>query len=126
MVIDTAMFTTEQVRRFQELLVGARRMRGLTQIEAARQIGVSQTLISMLERGPHKGMRVDELFRILAFYGIEPNLVAEALGYVEPGQMTTQADDPRVALLIAQLQALPDETADTLLTALEWMLRGSR
>lgn len=123
-MIETTMFTPEQMRRFQELLINARQMRRLNQTQVADAVGVSQTLISQLERRPSRGMRVDELFRLLAFYNIEPNTVAEILGYTV--EKVRIEEDPKALFLLAQLQVVPDEVRENIIRALEWMLRGSR
>jgi DNA-binding XRE family transcriptional regulator len=117
-------FTPQQIRAFQKLLIEARRRRDLTQVDAAKQIGVSQTLISSLERGPHNGMRVGELFRVLSFYQIEPNEIARVLGYYG-GKEESDESDPRVRSLVQSLECLPDDVADVILTALELMARGA-
>lgn len=117
-------FTPHQIRAFQKLLVDARRRQGLTQTQAAQNIGVSQTLISSLERGPHNGMRAGELFRVLSYYGIEPNTVAEILGYIDRGPATEEQGE-RVQQLTALLAGVPDDIAAFALNALELMLRGA-
>lgn len=117
-------FSPQQIRAFQRLLIEARRRRKLTQVDAAKAIGVSQTLISSLERGPHNGMRVGELFRVLSFYQIEPNEVARALGYYG-GDSGGDESDPRVRSLVHALECLPDDVADAILTALDLMVRGA-
>lgn len=117
-------FTTQQIRAFQKLLVDARRKRGLTQTQAAQEIGVSQTLISSLERGPHNGMRVGELFRVLAFYGIEPNTVARILGYIDEGTKTEEQNE-QLQRMIHLLAGVPDPVADFAFQALELMIRGA-
>lgn len=117
-------FTPQQIRAFQKLLIEARRRRDLTQVDAAKAIGVSQTLISSLERGPHNGMRVGELLKVLSFYRIEPNEIARALGYYG-GEETSDESDPRIRSLVESLECLPDDVADVILNALELMARGA-
>jgi transcriptional regulator with XRE-family HTH domain len=122
-MIDATTYTTEQIRNFQQLMLEARRSRGMTQVEAASKIGVSQTMISNLERGPQPGMRVGELFRVLAYYHIEPNLVAEVLGYWNDS--TAERDDPRFIAVVEGLASLPDTLYDQIIRALELMLHGA-
>lgn len=122
-MIDSPTFTPQQVRAFQQLLLEARRNRGLTQMQAANRIGVSQSLISNLERGPQPGMRVGDLFKVLAYYHIEPNAVAEALGYWQEDAIVR--DDPRFVAVLEGLAALPDTLYDHLMTSIELMLRGA-
>jgi transcriptional regulator with XRE-family HTH domain len=94
-------------------------------MEAAREIGVSQTLVSTLERGPHKGMRVDELFRLLAFYGITPNQVAILLGYATDDEQASAISDPHLRSLVQSLEHLPDDVTDAIVRALDLMVRGA-
>lgn len=119
-------FTTEQIHKFQNLLIHARRTRGMTQGDAAEAIGVSQTLISTLEKGPSWGMRTGDLFKVLIYYGIEPNAIAEALGFaVEHGLPRVNRENPRVAKLLTMFSELPDDTVQTILTNLEWTLQAA-
>ena len=120
---DREYYTPQQIRGFQELLLAARRSRHLTQTEVARRVGVSQTLISSLERGPSMGMRVGDLFRVLAFYGIEANEVQAVLGYLD--YTPHRENDPRVTRLFDILNAVPDEMLDRILDALDLMGRGA-
>lgn len=124
-MIDDSPYTQQQVNAFQKLLLDARRIRGLNQTQVANQIGVSQTLISNLERGPTSGMRVAELFKVLSYYRIEPNLIAETLGYWDEGSIANPNNDPRFTSVIAGLANLPDDLCDQVLTAIELMLRGA-
>lgn len=121
---DTLHFTTAQVRAFQQLMRQARRLRGKNQTQVANEVGVSQTLISKLERGPAPGIRMDELFRVLAYYQIDPRQVSEILGYSSESAQAG-GEDMRFQSVVNALYALPDSVAETILTALEWMLRGS-
>lgn len=121
---DFPAFTREQARAFQRLLIDARRIRGMNQTQAALAIGVSQTLISKLERGPSSGMRMDELFRILAYYHIDANQVMQVLGYLD-ALPPPNGDSLRLQSAVNALYALPDDIIETILLALEWMIRGS-
>lgn len=123
-MIDTATYTKEQVRNFQRLMLEARRNRGLNQTQVANQIGVSQTLISNLERGPSNGMRVGELFRVLSFYHIEPNMVAEILGYWDGGELSIR-EDPQFVAVMEGLASLPDELYEQIIAVLQTYLRGA-
>lgn len=116
-------YSPEQIRAFQDLLIGARRARNLTQGEVAKRVGVSQALISSLERAPTMGMRVGELFRVLAYYGIEPNTISDALGYAEFAERRT--DDSRVSHLVNALDSVPNDVFDSILRALDLMVKGA-
>lgn len=66
----------------------------------------------------------DELFRVIGFYHIEPNQVAEVLGYGEG--LEEVAEDMRLqSLLNALVDISGNPEAETIYTALEWLLRGS-
>ncbi len=115
--------TSEQAQRFQDLLRSRRTARFGTQTEAAKGAGVSQTLISTLERGPHTGMRMIDLFKVLQAYDIEPNEVAAILGYYSP----TKGDDaqpPRIRHLVGDLSRLPPDRLGRALDMMDVMLRG--
>lgn len=124
-MIDTTTFTPQQAKAFQQLLLEARRNRGLTQVQVANQIGVSQTLISNLERGPSNGMRVGELFKVLSYYHIEPNLVAEVLGFWSGDGDLSLREDPTFIAVVEGLAGLPDDLYDSIMQAITLMLRGA-
>lgn len=115
-------YSPQQIRAFQELLQQARRTRMMTQVQVAQKIGVSQTLISSLERGPSMGMRVGDLFKVLAYYGIDPAEISDVLGYT--ANAPRKDADPRVDRLLDLLDAVPDTVFDAILRALELMVRG--
>lgn len=117
-------YTPEQVKRFRERLISARQSRSLTQVEAAEEIGVSQALVSSLEHGPSAGMRVGELFKVLSFYGIQPNEVADILGYA-PNHIPRRADDPRVRRILQLLDVAPITKLDNIIEALALMVKGA-
>ena len=117
-------YTPAQIKKFQQLLLGARKARSMTQSQAAEAIGVSQALISSLERGPSSGTRVAELFRVLGYYGISADEVSSVLGYLKL-EGEHRAQDPRVRKLLLAVDAIPTKDFDTILDALDFMLRGA-
>lgn len=112
--------SSEQAQRFQDLLISRRKQRFGTQMEAAKGAGVSQTLISTLERGPHTGMRVLDLFKVLQAYGVEPNEVASILGYYVP----SAAGSPRITRLVKDLEHLAPDKQTKALDLIDIVLRG--
>jgi len=59
-----------------------RKLRGLTQAELARQIGIQQSDLSRMEKGTYR-VSLDNLFKILAVFGME---IAEFFGEQQPAQ----------------------------------------
>jgi hypothetical protein len=115
--------TNEQAQAFQELPTTRRKQRYGTQMEAAKGAGVSQTLISTLERGAHTGMRVIDLRKVLRAYGIEPNEVASILGYFDQSNPRDPGDN-RVKHLALDLQHMPADKRDRALGMIEALLKG--
>lgn len=114
----------EQARAFQELFVEARRRLNMTQIQAAELAGVSQTLISTIERGPHVGMRVLDLFKVIRAYGIEPNVVAATLGMLPEAVTHSTSVASRLERLWSVIERLDDGKLEKVMDFLEIFLTG--
>ncbi|HTH76357.1 MAG TPA: helix-turn-helix transcriptional regulator [Trinickia sp.] len=54
-----------------EILLSARRAKGLTQSEAATFIGVGQPRLSLLETSATGSISLDQLLALFALYGLE-------------------------------------------------------
>lgn len=61
------------VDQLGQILVSARRAKGLNQTEAGRRIGISQARLSAMELNPAT-IRVDQLLTMMAAYGLEIHL----------------------------------------------------
>lgn len=57
-------------QQMSEILAAGRRQAGLTQVEAAERIGVSQSRISALETDPG-AMTLDQLLALFGAYGLQ-------------------------------------------------------
>jgi transcriptional regulator with XRE-family HTH domain len=76
----TQRFTIEQMRAWSDLILNARKERGLTQAEVSEATGVAVRTLSSLERGPFPNMSLVDVVNLGKFYGISPNQIAEVLG----------------------------------------------
>lgn len=54
-----------------EILLSARKAKGLTQAEAAAYIGVGQPRLSLLETSATASISLDQLLALFALYGLE-------------------------------------------------------
>ncbi len=59
-----------EVARIGERLRKLRKLRGMTQSELARQIGIQQSDLSRMEKGTYR-VSLDNLFKILAVFGMD-------------------------------------------------------
>jgi len=59
-----------EVARIGERLRELRKLRGMTQSELARQIGIQQSDLSRMEKGTYR-VSLDNLFKILAVFGMD-------------------------------------------------------
>ncbi len=59
-----------QTVKIGERLRHLRKLRGLTQAELARQIGIQQSDLSRMEKGTYR-VSLDNLFKILAVFGMD-------------------------------------------------------
>lgn len=59
-----------EVARIGERLRKLRKLRGMTQSELARQIGIQQSDLSRMEKGTYR-VSLDNLFKILGVFGME-------------------------------------------------------
>jgi transcriptional regulator with XRE-family HTH domain len=119
--------STERARAFQELLRNRRKELGLSQMEVAAGAKVSQTLVSSLERGPHIGMRVYDLFKVIQFYQIRPDVVAGVLGFMPEESAAGHLDErlERARRIFADMSDLDQATQDRLLESFHLLVRGA-
>jgi len=120
--------STERARAFQDLLRNRRKELGQSQMEVAAGAGVSQTLVSTLERGPHIGMRVYDLFKVLQYYRIRPDIVAASLGFIAPESMGLGTDErvERSRRILSDLAVFDEAMQDQLLDTFELLVQGAR
>ena len=119
--------STERARAFQDLLRNRRKELAQSQMEVAAGANVSQALVSTLERGPHVGMRVFDLFKVLQYYHIRPDVVAATLGFT-PEETLKIADErgERSKRILADLADFDEATQDRLLDSFELLMQGAR
>jgi len=98
-------FTIDQQRDFHDLMAEARKSRGLTQTEVSERTGVSQSVVSTIERSPYANMSAVDLFKLCDFYGISPNHIASVLGFWQEEE-TALSGNPEVRSLIFRFQEL--------------------
>jgi transcriptional regulator with XRE-family HTH domain len=76
----------------------ARRLRGKSQVELAKQAGVTQASVSDLERGKSKSFRGTTLVAIAQTLQVNPEWLAKGIGRMEDGNMPPlPVDAERVA-----------------------------
>lgn len=76
-------FTTEQLRNFQDLFIKAREDLGKSQSAVAEETGLKQTWISSIERATYPSFNLLDILKLCQYYGIMPNQVSNALGFLE-------------------------------------------
>jgi transcriptional regulator with XRE-family HTH domain len=98
-------------------LARLRRERGLTQVELAEQIGVSQPVLSDYERGTLRlhGQLIAQLARIL-------RVSADELLGLEPTKSTAGASNRRLLRRLQQLENLPKRDQQALLRTIDAFL----
>ena len=69
---------TAKYQRFRELLIGARKAKGLSQDALAEKLGWVQTVISKYERGERR-LDVIEFLDVASALGIDPHKVIRQL-----------------------------------------------
>jgi len=77
MVVTKSVFTAEY-ERFRQMLVEARKERGLTQVDIAERLGKPQSFVSKYERGERR-LDVVEFLEVARAIGIEPKAVVDRL-----------------------------------------------
>jgi transcriptional regulator with XRE-family HTH domain len=76
----------------RRLLKQCREERGWTQIEAAKQIGISQSQYSTMEKG-HPQVSLDQLVQALTILGVSAEHIGEAIRTSEEEVRTTSDSD---------------------------------
>jgi hypothetical protein len=128
--VEEFQVSPERERAFQDLLRGARQLRGWSQQEAeaaSRKAGLplNQTLISSLERGPYPGMRIWDVYKLCRVYDLPIGQVMDTLGWTESPQPANRTDR-RVTMLCNAVRDLGDADVDTILTVVERFVIGTR
>lgn len=114
--------TPDGARAIGERLSGLRKAKGLTQIDVAQALDITQTLISKYERGDL--LMHGEL--IAQFAGVLGVSADDILGIESKrARPALPAVDKTLARRLAQLQALPRRDRDALLRTLDAFLAKS-
>lgn len=112
-------------QQFSAMLKDARLARGQHQYEVAQATGVNQNTIGLLERaGPYPGLRAIDLFKLIAYYGLDVNRVAELLGVSITA--TATAESSPLAPLLPQFEVLSAEQQQYVIGVINVILRGMR
>lgn len=104
---------TPEGRRIAQVFRALRIAAGLTQEEAARRAGLTLAGYRPYEQGKRGGLRLDQVPRFAAAFGVSVELLSERLGL--PGASLREVYAADLNDLATQLHDLPAETADTLL-----------
>lgn len=104
----TQRFTVEQMRAWSDLLINARKSRGLTQLEVAEQAGLTVTTLSSLERGAYPNMSLVDSVKLGKFYGISPNQIATVLGLWSEEEHDRVATTPEGAYILEMFEKIPE------------------
>lgn len=114
--------TPDGARLIGERLASLRKARGLTQIDVAHALDITQTLISKYERGDLL-LHGELIARFAALLGASAD---DILGIVSKrARPSVPAVDKTLARRLAQLQALPRRDRDALLRTLDAFLAKS-
>jgi transcriptional regulator with XRE-family HTH domain len=95
-------FSPEQARAYQDLLIRARNILGKKQKDIAEEAGVGTTTVSQVESTPNNGVNFVTFCRLLQTYGVSPNEVAAALGFI-PGHEQNRGEMDDLLDLYAQI-----------------------
>jgi len=93
-------------RQFGDIIAAARRHRGLTQAQLAREMGVTQAWISQIEQGKDNA-QIGKVLRVLSYLGVRLR-VGEAPWDVRP---VSAPEGPDLSLVIQNLSGLPSRRA---------------
>jgi len=69
---------TEEYERFRQMLIAARKERGLTQVDIAERLSKPQSFVSKYERGERR-LDVVEFLEVARAIGIDPKAVIDRL-----------------------------------------------
>lgn len=69
---------TEEYERFRQMLIEARKERGLTQVDIAERLGKPQSFVSKYERAERR-LDVVEFLEVAKAIGIDPKALIERL-----------------------------------------------
>lgn len=93
-------------------LQAARRMAGMSQLQAARGMKMHRPTISMIEAGDRR-VNAEELVRFAALYHVDPSVLLGAAG-----PPAAASDNPLVTAIVGELGKLPPESLDKLIHGL--------
>ena len=69
---------TEEYERFRQMLIEARKERGLTQVDIAERLGKPQSFVSKYERGERR-LDVVEFLEVAKAIGADPKAIIDEL-----------------------------------------------
>lgn len=93
-------------RQVGDIITAARRHRGLTQAQLAREMGVTQAWISQIEQGKDNA-QIGKVLRVLSYLGVRLR-VGEAPWDARP---VSAPEGPDLSLVIQNLSGLPSRRA---------------
>ena len=97
------MLWAQTARQVGDIIITARRHRGLTQVELARQLGVTQSWLSQIEQGKDNA-QLGKVLRVLSHLGVRLR-VGEAPW--EDDALPSQRTDPKIQQVLDRLSAKP-------------------
>lgn len=115
---------SDREEKFKRLLKSARELRGWSQMKAAEESGVAQTVISEMERGVYPGMRLWDIWKLCRTYGFRVSQVLDALGWTDESESKDAEVERRIALLNRAFADLSGEELDHLLFVVECFVVG--
>jgi DNA-binding XRE family transcriptional regulator len=111
-------WTDEQRDAFGALWRMARANAGLSQMALAEQAGVTQSVVSMLEKGPYAGMRFLDIAKLASFFSLSLSQVAATLGYSEQTVLLRPVLDVLVSGRSAEDRAFIERVVDLVVKGL--------
>jgi transcriptional regulator with XRE-family HTH domain len=99
----------EEVASFGRVIQRLRRDKGLTQRQAAEQLGIDFTYLSKLENDRGEPPGEDLVRRMARLYEVDPEHLLAQAGKVPPELRSRALEDQRFATLLRRLPDLPEE-----------------
>lgn len=104
-------------------LIALREERGLKQIDAAKELGLSQSYVSMLERGKVASPGIDQLSHIAQYYGVHLDYILGRTDNRRPyeDRIDFEQLSPDEQHIVELLRELPEADQKRLLDLAEWL-----
>lgn len=125
-IVDKLPVAQDRLVKFQEIVIGARTMRGphATQAWAAAQAGVSQSLVVDIERGPAPGVQLFTFWRYMRWLGVPMAQVLEVFGLEKTRDVEDADLNMRFTALRGILEDMPRQKREQALDMIQALIRG--